>query len=93
MTPGIEKKHCYWGGASQTIPCNQITRGDNKSHHLLHEPWGLVGGFNPNPSEKKCYSNWMISPGRGENSKNILKFHHLDENLVGLRRDPFWFMT
>ena len=28
----------------------------------------LVGGFNP---IEKYESNWMISPGRGENSKNL----------------------
>ena len=33
--------------------------------------WGkclLVGGFNP---FEKCYSNWIISPARGENKKHL----------------------
>ena len=40
----------------------------------------LVGGFNPS---EKYYSNWIISPSRGENKK-YLSCHHLVFVICGV---------
>ena len=55
----------------------QKSKGKNMEKSSSKNSPLLVGGFKFQPIWKICSSNWIISPGRGENKK-YLSCHHLD---------------